>query len=82
MRARRRERNCNLRNSFFLEGEIQNKQQTSVYYWFSGSEFAAEENEKALREFPETKKLTLLLNPCGVEEKQMCNHLSVRETVL
>lgn len=45
-------------------------------------QFAAEENEEALTEVPETKKLTLSLIPCGGEEKQMCSHLSMRETVL
>jgi len=66
----------------FFRRRNTNKPQTSAYYWFNGSEFVAKGNEKALTEFPEVKKLTLSLNPCSVEEKQMCSHLNVIETAL
>lgn len=59
---------------------MQKKQQISVYYWPKILEFVPENNEKALTKFPETKKFILSLNSCDVEEKHICDLLSVRES--
>lgn len=59
---------------------MQKKQQISVYYWVKVLEFVAEKSEQPLTGFPETKKFTLSLKSCDVEEKYVCNQLNVRES--